>query len=63
MLPCLVPEISSLDAFCDVVVGVGAGIGDFRSWIAIFLQNFKHHFHVLERIEGYTKKETVGQIK
>ena len=31
MIPCLVPEISPLDAFCDVVAGVG--IGDSRSWI------------------------------
>ena len=29
MVPRLVPEISSLDAFCDT----GAGIGDSRSWI------------------------------
>ena len=41
MLPRLVPEISPLYAFCDVVgvvvrVGVGVvGIGDFRSWIQI----------------------------
>ena len=39
MIPSLVPEISPLDAFCDVgvvvgVVGVGVlGIGDSRSWI------------------------------
>ena len=35
MLPRLVPEISPLYAFCDVVgVGVvGVGIGDSRSWI------------------------------
>ena len=33
MIPRLVPEISPLDAFCDVV-GVGVvGIGDSRSWI------------------------------
>ena len=31
MLPRLVPEISSLDAFCDTAAG--AGIGDSRSWI------------------------------
>ena len=30
MVPRLVPEISSLDAFCD---GAGAGIGDSRSLI------------------------------
>ena len=40
MIACLVPEISPLDAFCDVgvvevvVVGVGVGIGDSRSWNA-----------------------------
>ena len=35
MVPRLVPEISPLDAFCDVAVvaGVVAGIGDSRSWI------------------------------
>ena len=40
MLPRLVPEISPLYAFCDVVLGVGVrvvgvvvGIGDSRSWI------------------------------
>ena len=33
MLPRLVSEISPLDAFCDIVVGVGVGIGDSRSWI------------------------------
>ena len=39
MIPPLVREISPLDAFCDVVVGVGVvvgigvGIGDSRSWI------------------------------
>ena len=44
MLPRLVPEISPLDAFCDVGVGVGVvvvvvvvlGIGDSRSWICFF---------------------------
>ena len=37
MLPRLVSKISSLDAFCDVVVVVVGvvvvGIGDSRSWI------------------------------
>ena len=36
MIPRLVPEILSLDAFCDVVVAgvvVVVGIGDSRSWI------------------------------
>ena len=34
MIPRLVPEISPLDAFCDVVVaGVVVGIGGSRSWI------------------------------
>jgi len=38
MIPCLVPEISPLDAFCDRVGVVGkgvvvVGIGDSRSWI------------------------------
>ena len=31
MIPRLVPEISSLDAFCDGA----AGIGDSRSWIRL----------------------------
>ena len=37
MLPRLVPEISPLDAFCDVGVGVGVvvGIGDSRSWMEV----------------------------
>ena len=30
MIPSLVPEISSLDAFCDTAV---VGIGDSRSWM------------------------------
>ena len=36
MVPRLVPEISSLDAFCDGAgagAGGAAGIGDSRSWI------------------------------
>ena len=38
MVPRLVPEISSLDAFCDGAGAAGAGaaaagIGDSRSWI------------------------------
>ena len=33
MVPRMVPEISSLDAFCDTAAGAGAGIGDSRSWI------------------------------
>ena len=39
MIPCLVPEILPLDAFCDVVVVVAGvvarvvGIGDSRSWM------------------------------
>ena len=34
MIPRLVPEISPLDAFCDVVAGVGVvGIGDSRRWM------------------------------
>ena len=39
MPPRLVPEISPLDAFCDVVVVeavVVEGIGDSRSWISVF---------------------------
>ena len=32
MIPRLVPEISPLDAYCDVVVVV-VGIGDSRSWM------------------------------
>ena len=38
MIPRLVPEISPLDAFCDIVVaGVVVGIGDSRSWICLTL--------------------------
>ena len=33
-MPRLVPEISPLDAFCDVVV---VGIGDSRSWMMMAL--------------------------
>ena len=37
MIPRLVPEISPLDAFCDVVVVAGVvvvvGNGDSRSWM------------------------------
>ena len=39
MLPRLVPEISSLDAFCDTAgffCDTAAGIGDSRSWIKYF---------------------------
>ena len=35
MISRLVPEISSLDAFCDLVAGA-VGIGDSRSWICSF---------------------------
>ena len=38
MVPRLVPEISSLDTFCDGAGGAGgagAGIGDSRSWITL----------------------------
>ena len=36
MVPRLVPEILSLDAFCDgAAAGAGAGIGDSRSWMYI----------------------------
>ena len=34
----MVPEISSLDAFCDGAAGgagAGAGIGDSRSWMMV----------------------------
>ena len=37
MVPRLVPEISSLDAFCDG--GAAAGIGDSRSWILLSLKS------------------------
>ena len=33
MVPRFVPEISSLDAFCDGAGAGAAGIGDSRSWI------------------------------
>ena len=39
MVPRLVPEISSLDAFCDGGAGA-AGIGDSRSWIGPLPVNF-----------------------
>ena len=48
MIPRLVPEISPLDAFCDVVAGVVvvvAGIGDSRSWI---LKNVNYVFQRAE---------------
>ena len=37
MIPRLVPEISPLDTFCEVVVvaRVVVGIGDSRSWIEV----------------------------
>ena len=38
MVPRLVPEISSLDAFCDggaAAGGAAAGIGDSRSWMGL----------------------------
>ena len=37
MIPCLVPEILPLDAFCDRVgvAGVVVGIGDSRSWTSL----------------------------
>ena len=40
MIPCLVPEISQLDAFCDgraaaVAVAAVAGIGNSRSWLQL----------------------------
>ena len=43
MVPRLVPEISSLDAFCDTGAAVVVvGIGDFRSWMwEIFFLVFK----------------------
>ena len=34
MVPRLVPEISSLDAFCDTA-GAAVGIGDSRSWMQL----------------------------
>ena len=40
MLPRLVPEISPLDAFCDVGVGV-VGIGDSRSWMCCQIDMIK----------------------
>ena len=40
MLPRLVPEISPLDAFCDVV-GVVVGIGDSRSWIGVLGESWQ----------------------
>ena len=45
MVPHLVPEISSLDAFCDGAAGAGAGagIGDSRNLITfqLFPINFE----------------------
>ena len=42
MVPRLVPEISSLDAFCDTgAAGGAAGIGDSRSWMTC--KTNKHH--------------------
>ena len=42
MVPRLVPEILSLDAFCDTAgaaVVVVVGIGDSRSWIHLKIRN------------------------
>ena len=39
MVPRLVPEISSLDAFCDTAAGAAVGIGDSRSWMQQFQPN------------------------
>ena len=57
MIPRLVPEISPLDAFCDVVgvvVGVGVlgvGIGDCRSWMgAPPKQKLKNYFRALPEL-------------
>ena len=47
MVPRLVSEISSLDAFCDTGAAVVAGIGDSRSWmknIKQIAQPFLSHF-------------------
>ena len=48
MVPRLVPEISSLDTFCDTGAGAaaaGVGIGDSRSWNKIALKSGDIVFH------------------
>ena len=59
MVPRLVPEISSLDAFCDGAAGgagAGAGIGDSRSLITkrvicvgVFPLHLPHLYNALKR--------------
>ena len=60
MKPRLVPQISPLDAFCDVVVA--AGIGDSRSWIIcwpqfslIFPQKYLINFLIHFLLTGCSK--------
>ena len=50
MIPRLVPEISSLDAFCDTAAAVVVGIGDSRSWM---LSKFKRgkQFRIIQNFE------------
>ena len=41
MVPRLVPEILSLDAFCDAAAAAaGTGIGDSRSWMTFWPKIF-----------------------
>ena len=50
MVPRLVPEISSLDAFCDGAgAAAGAGIGDSRSWMIDFLNQFLMSFVFIDQ--------------
>ena len=55
MVPRLIPEISSLDAFCDGAAGAGAaaaGIGDSRSWMIKWIDMFNsiHRVAVNKRV-------------
>ena len=43
MVPRLVPEISSLDAFCDGGAAGAAGIGDSRSLIKLIRKGSNNH--------------------
>ena len=66
MVPRLVPEISSLDAFCDGGGGggAGAGIGDSRSLIILCtISNLKDLYiktqtpstRLYQAVSGYTR--------
>ena len=59
MIPRLVPEISPLDAFCDVVVG----IGDSRSWmfwqVSLDINNYDMDSMLLFEVTKVTELESI----